>query len=76
MLQLELDEESIEINPYIKFLYSELNNESLNDIPVDLNLKEKLNWVIQRFQNLSLETGFSHEIYIGNFHYHRFHIFR
>ena len=76
MLQLELDEESIEINPYIKFLYSELNNESLNDIPVDLNLKEKLNWVIQRFQNLSLETGFSHEIYIGNFHYHRFHMLR
>ena len=40
MLQLELDEESIEINPYIKFLYAEVNNESRNDIPGDLTLKE------------------------------------
>nr|WP_294861185.1 AAA domain-containing protein [uncultured Fluviicola sp.] len=75
-LQLELDEEAIEMNPYIKFLYSELNNESLSVIPGDLNLQEKLDWVIRQFQNENLETRFSHEIYCGNFHYHRFHLLR
>ncbi|WP_430405806.1 DEAD/DEAH box helicase [Fluviicola sp.] len=75
-LQLEMDEEAIEMNPYIKFLYSELNNESLSSIPDNLNLPEKLEWVIQQFQNVSLDTQFSREIYSGNFHYHRFHILR
>lgn len=75
-LQLELDEEAIEMNPYIKFLYSELNNESLDEIPGNLDLQEKLDWVIRQFQNVSLETGFSREIHIGNFHYHRFHLLR
>jgi DNA replication protein DnaC len=75
-LQLELDEEAIEMNPYIKFLYSELNNESLSAIPDQLSLQEKLDWVIQQFQNASLETQFSQEIYCGNFHYHRFHLLR
>ncbi|WP_341899778.1 ATP-binding protein [Fluviicola taffensis] len=75
-LQLEMDEEAIEMNPYIKFLYSELNNESLSSIPDNLNLPEKLEWVIQQFQNVSLDTQFSREIYGGNFHYHRFHILR
>lgn len=75
-LQLELDEEAIEVNPYIKFLYSELNNESLSAIPGNLDLTEKLEWVIQQFQNVSLGTRFSHQIYGGNFHYHRFHMLR
>lgn len=76
MLQLELDEEAIEINPYIKFLYSELNKEALDEIPADLDLQEKLDWVIDQFQNLNLETKISREIYVGNFHYHRFHMLR
>ncbi len=75
-LQLEIMEESIEINPYIKFLYSELNNETLHDFPDDLNLSEKLEWVMNQFRNLSLETEVSHEIHVGNFHYHRFHLLR
>ncbi|MDF3029392.1 MAG: hypothetical protein K0S23_3699 [Fluviicola sp.] len=75
-LQMELDEEAIEINPYIKFLYSELNNESLDTIPADMDLQEKLDWVIGQFEKLNLETIFSCEIFIGNFHYHRFHMLR
>lgn len=75
-LQLELDEEAIEMNPYIKFLYSELNNESLSVIPDDLNLQEKLDWLIQQFHHVNHEARFSREIYCGNFHYHRFHMLR
>lgn len=75
-LQLELDQEAIEMNPYIKFLYSELNKESLSTIADNLDLQEKLDWVIRQFQNVSLETQFSREIYCGNFHYHRFHMLR
>ncbi len=75
-LQLELLEESAEINPYIKFLYSELNKESLNEFPEDLSLTEKLEWLINQFRSLNLEAELSHEIHVGNFHYHRFHLLR
>jgi hypothetical protein len=75
-LQLEPNEDAIEVNPYIKFLYSALNQESLSVIPDNLNLPEKLDWVIQQFQKRELEAQFSHEIYCGNFHYHRFHMLR
>ncbi|WP_343635770.1 ATP-binding protein [Fluviicola sp.] len=75
-LQLELLEESTEINPYIRFLYSELNKESLNELPEDLSLPEKLEWVMNQFRELNLEVEYSSEIHIGNFHYHRFHLLR
>jgi hypothetical protein len=75
-LQLELLEEAAEINPYIRFLYSELNKEALSDLPEDLNVSEKLEWVIDRFKDLNAEVELSREIYAGNFHYHRFHLLR
>jgi hypothetical protein len=75
-LQLELLEESAEINPYIKFLYSELNNQSLDDFPEDLSIPEKLDWVTDQFRNRNLEAELSREIHVGNFHYHRFHLLR
>lgn len=75
-LQLELLEEAAEINPYIRFLYSELNKTSLSDLPEELTLPEKLEWVIDKFQDLQLEVEISREIYAGNFHYHRFHLLR
>ncbi|MGV3612716.1 MAG: AAA domain-containing protein [Fluviicola sp.] len=75
-LQLELLEESAEMNPYIRFLYSELNKESLNEFPENFSLREKLEWVMDQFRNLNLQAELSHEIYVGNFHYHRFHLLR
>lgn len=75
-LQLELQEESMEINPYIRFLYSEWNKESLGDFPDDLDLEEKLDWVGDRFKKLNPLAELSRELYIGNFHYHRFHLLR
>ncbi len=75
-LQLELSDESVELNPYIRFLYSELNKQSLSDFPDNLNITEKLEWIISQFRNLNLEVDLSHELYVGNFHYHRFHLLR
>ncbi|TSJ46694.1 DEAD/DEAH box helicase [Fluviicola chungangensis] len=75
-LQLELQEEFMEINPYIRFLYSEWNKESLRDFPDDLDLEEKLDWVGDQFKKLNPQAELSHELYIGNFHYHRFHLLR
>lgn len=75
-LQLELLEEAAEINPYIRFLYSELNKESLSDLPEELGLSEKMEWVSEQFKKLNLEVELSHEIFAGNFHYHRFHLLR
>lgn len=75
-LQLEMVEEATEINPYIRFLYAELNKESLSDLPEALSLPEKLDWVIRQFRDLNLEVTCSAEMYIGNFHYHRFHLLR
>lgn len=75
-LQLELMEEAAEINPYIRFLYSELNKKSLSDLPEELSLSEKLEWVSEQFKKLDEEVVLSHEIYTGNFHYHRFHLLR
>ena len=76
VLQLELMEESAEINPYIKFLYSELNKESLSDFPENLDLTEKLDWVMHQFRMLNLDVELSDEMVVGNFHYHRFHLLR
>ncbi|AEA43208.1 DEAD/DEAH box helicase [Fluviicola taffensis] len=76
ILQLELNEELIEVNPYIKFLYSELSKESFPDFPEGFNLEEKLEWVSEQFQKLSIESIISPQIYVGNFHYHRFHLLR
>ncbi len=75
-LKLELLEEAAEINPYIRFLYSELNKTALNDLPEELSLPEKLEWMIDQLKDLHLEVEISHEIYAGNFHYHRFHLLR
>jgi hypothetical protein len=75
-LQLDLSEESTEINPYIRFLYAELYKESLSDLPEELSLQEKLEWVSEQFQKLNPEAQLSREIYAGNFHYHRFHLLR
>jgi superfamily I DNA and/or RNA helicase len=75
-LQLELLEEAAEINPYIRFLYAELNKTALNDLPEELNLSEKLEWMIDQFKDLHLEVEISNDIYAGNFHYHRFHLLR
>lgn len=75
-LHLELQEEAAEINPYIRFLYSELNKESLSDLPEELSLPEKLEWVSGQFKKLNPEAELSQEIYAGNFHYHRFHLLR
>jgi hypothetical protein len=75
-LQLELNDELIEINPYIKFLYSEWMNEQLTDIPEELDLHQKLEWVSKQFNKLSFESTISSSIYVGNFHYHRFHLLR
>lgn len=74
-LQLELLEEAAEINPYIRFLYSELNKTALN-LPEELSLSEKLEWISDQFKDLHLEVEISHDIYAGNFHYHRFHLLR
>lgn len=75
-LQLELSEEATEINPYIRFLYSELYKESLSNLPEELSLPEKLEWVSEQFKKLNPEAELSQEIYAGNFHYHRFHLLR
>lgn len=75
-LHLELDQEAIEINPYIRFLYTELYQESLAEFPEGLNLQEKLDWVSEQFRKWTIEIAISEQIYIGNFHYHRFHLLR
>lgn len=75
-LQLELNEELAELNPYIRFLYSQLNNAAIGDFPDELNLTEKLDWIGEQFRNGNFERAISTEIYIGNFHYHRFHLLR
>lgn len=76
MLHLELDEAAAELNPYIKFLYTELNKETIEALPEDVSLEEKLKHVETQFRELALERTIGKEIYIGNFHYHRFHMLR
>ncbi|MNK00434.1 hypothetical protein D3C87_182180 [compost metagenome] len=75
-LQLELNEERAELNPYIRFLYTQLKNGSISDFPDGLDFPEKLDWISQQFRDLDFESSVSPEIYIGNFHYHRFHMLR
>lgn len=75
-LQLELHEELVELNPYVRFLFAELTNAAISDFPDELNLQEKLEWITGQFRDMDLENTVSPDMYIGNFHYHRFHLLR
>ncbi len=75
-LQLELNEELAEVNPYVKFLYTELSGKSLNEEPEESELNEKFERIKNLLQELNSGLTVSEEYLIGNFHYHRFHILR
>ncbi|MDR0802692.1 ATP-binding protein [Fluviicola sp.] len=75
-LQLELNEETLEVNPYIRFLYSELSGKSLEEFPTDSTLAEKFAQIKNLLEDLDQTWNVKEEFIIGNFHYHRFHMLR
>ncbi len=75
-LQLELNEELAEVNPYVKFLYSELSGKPLEEDPEELELSGKFERIKNLLQELNPGLNVNEEFIIGNFHYHRFHILR
>ncbi len=75
-LQLELNEELAEVNPYVKFLYAELSGKALEENPEELELREKFEQIKNLLQEVNSGLTVNEDYLIGNFHYHRFHILR
>ncbi len=75
-LQLELNEELAEVNPYVKFLYSELSGKPLEEAPEELEFSGKFERIKNLLEELNLGLKVNEEYIIGNFHYHRFHMLR
>lgn len=75
-LQLELNEAGVEVNPYIRFLYSELSGEPLGEFPEDWSPEEQFSEIKQLLEALNPDCSVEKEFVIGNFHYHRFHLLR
>lgn len=75
-LQLELNEELAEVNPYVKFLFSELSGKTLEETPEELELTGKFERIKNLLEELNPGLKVNGEFIIGNFHYHRFHILR
>lgn len=75
-LQLELNEEALEVNPYIRFLYSELSGKPFEEFPEDAMPEETFAKLKKGLEDLNQDWNIEEEFSIGNFHYHRFHMLR
>lgn len=75
-LHLELNEAGVEVNPYIRFLYSELSGKPLGEFQADATLEEKFTEVKNQLEALHPALNVELEFVLGNFHYHRFHLLR
>lgn len=67
--------EKAELNPFIRYAFAEQFDELLPDF-LEINLEIILSELQERITFRNLPVQLKHVSFIGNFHYHRFHLLR
>lgn len=75
-IQIEAMEEATELNPYLKFVFKELNIQLSSDFDECNTVAEKLSFLVNFLSSHDRNWSFNDAFFVGNFHYHRFFLLR
>lgn len=75
-LSIELNETALEINPFVKYLLKEWRIDLPEYISEIQSAEDLLQFLKQQLTPIQPSWSISDELFVGNFHYHRYHLLR